>query len=123
MGRAKDKLHNLETHPPRVVVVGNRRTDNGIDPRALGRAFDQPAHISINNLGLPSANLLTYHGIVKRLNSEGLFGGQRIHTVLLAIDESALEAENSLGYIGLLVGRSALWNLGRYGDWLGVVSQ
>lgn len=118
VGRAVDKLHNVQRQPPRVLVVGNSRADNGIDPRALGRATGRPA-TDFFNLGLPGANMLTYHGMVERLEAEGLLGRKGIQTVVLALDESALQDENSLGYIGFLAQRSALWRAGRYRDWLG----
>ncbi len=118
VGRAIDKLHDVERHPPRVLFVGNSRADNGIDPRTVARASGRPAS-DFYNLGLPGANVLTYHGVVKRLDAEGLFGRQGIQTVVLALDESAMQDENSLGYIGFLADRSALWRAERYRDWLG----
>lgn len=118
VGRALDKLHYVEAHPPRVLFVGNSRTDNGIDPGALSHIVGKPASYSFN-LGLPGANLLSWHGIVERLNSRGLLGAQGIHTVVLGLDESALQEDNSLGYVGFLADRAALWDSGRYQDWLG----
>ncbi|MBT9566863.1 MAG: hypothetical protein IV085_01045 [Thiobacillus sp.] len=118
VGRAMDKLRNVVQHPPQVLFVGNSRADNGIDPRAVARASGRPAS-DFYNLGLPGANFLAYHGVVKRLDAEGLFGPDAIHTVVLALDESALQDENSLGYVGFLADRSALWHAGRYRDWLG----
>lgn len=118
VGRAMDKLHYVEAHPPRVLFMGNSRTDNGIDPGALSHIFGKPASYSFN-LGLPGANLLTWHGIVERLNARGLLGAQGIHTVVLGLDESALQEDNSLGYVGFLADRAALWDSGRYQDWLG----
>lgn len=118
VGRALDKLHDVERQPPRVLFVGNSRTDNGVDPRALGRATGQPAE-HFYNLGLPGANVLTYHGEIKRLDARRLLGPHRIRTVVLALDESALQDENSLGYVGFLADRDALWQARRYRDWLG----
>ena len=118
VGRAMDKLHHVEKHPPRVLFMGNSRTDNGIDPRALSHALGRPASYSFN-LGLPGANLLIYHGIMERLDARGLLGVQGIHTVVLGLDESALQEDNSLGYVGFLADRDALWESGRYQDWLG----
>jgi hypothetical protein len=118
VGRAIDKLHYVEEHPPHVLFLGNSRTDNGIDPSAFSHAFGKPATYSFN-LGLPGANLLSWHGIVERLDARGLLGAQGIHTVVLGLDESALQEENSLGYVGFLADRRALWESGRYLDWLG----
>jgi hypothetical protein len=118
VGRAIDKLHYVEQHPPRLLFIGNSRIDNGVDPLAINKALGQPASFSFN-LGLPGANLLIYHGIVERLNAQGLLGAQGIHTVVLGLDEGALQEDNSLGYVGFLAQRAALWKSGRYQDWLG----
>jgi hypothetical protein len=118
VGRAIDKLHYVEKHPPRLLFLGNSRIDNGVDPRAISHAIGQPASYSFN-LGIPGANLLNYHGIVERLNAQGLLGVQGIHTVVLGLDEGALQEDNSLGYVGFLADRAALWESGRYLDLLG----
>jgi len=118
VGRAMDKLHYVEGHPPHVLFLGNSRTDNGIDPRTVSHVLGRPDSYSFN-LGLPGANLLTYHGIVTRLNARGMLGAQGIHTVVLGLDESALQEDNSLGYVDFLADRAALWESGRYQDWLG----
>lgn len=120
VGRAMDKLHYVETQPPGVLFIGNSRTDNGIDPRAVSRILGRPAAYSFN-LGLPGANLLAWHGVVERLNSQGLLGTKGIHTVVLGLDESALQDDNSLGYVNFFADRSALWQAGRYQDWLGSI--
>ena len=118
VGRAIDKLHYVEKHPPPMLFIGNSRIDNSIDPRTISHAIGQPASYSFN-LGIPGANLLNYHGIVERLNAQGLLGVQGIHTVVLGLDESALQEDNSLGYVGFLANRAALWESDRYQDWLG----
>jgi len=46
VGRAIDKLHYVERHPPRLLFIGNSRIDNGIDPRAISHAFGRPASYS-----------------------------------------------------------------------------
>ena len=120
VGRAVDKLQFVETRPPQVLFIGNSRTDNGIDPRTVSRALGQPAAVSFN-LGLPGTNVLTWHGMVERLNTRGLLGPQGIHTVVLGLDESALQDDNSLGYVSFFADRTALWQAGRYQDWLGSV--
>src|SRR5512139_3017524 len=118
VGRAMDKLHYVEREPPQVLFLGNSRTDNGVDPRAVSHVLGRPDSYSFN-LGLPGANLLTYHGIVMRLNARGALGIRGTHTVVLGLDESALQEDTSLGYVGFLADRTALWESGRYQDWLG----
>jgi len=118
VGRAIDKLHYVEAHPPGVLFLGNSRTDNGVDPRAVSRTLGRPPSDGFN-LGLPGANLLIQHGLVARLDAQGLLGAQGIHSVVLGLDESALQDDNSLGYAGFLADREALWASGRYQDWLG----
>ncbi|MDP3585352.1 MAG: hypothetical protein Q8R61_09510 [Thiobacillus sp.] len=118
LGRAYDKLHSVERNPPQILFVGNSRTDNGIDPGTVSQSWpDQP--VRSFNLGLPGANAIVYHGEIMRLNERGLLGREAIHTVVIGIDESALQEDNSLGYVGFLADRAALWESGRYMDWLG----
>ncbi len=118
LGRAYDKLHHVERYPPHILFIGNSRTDNGIDPRTVSSAWPGKP-LRIFNLGLPAANALVYHGKIQRLDSHGLLGRESIRTVVLGLDESALQEDNSLGYVGFLADRSALWDAGRYDDWLG----
>jgi len=118
VGRALDKLHYVEKNPPHLLFIGNSRTDNGIDPRTISHAIGRPDAYSFN-LGMPGANMLSYHGIVERLNMQGLLGAQGIHTVIIGLDESALQEDNSLGYVGFMAHRATLWELNRYQDWLG----
>ena len=47
VGRAMDKLHYVETQPPGVLFLGNSRTDNGIDPRAVSRVLGAPPPIAL----------------------------------------------------------------------------
>lgn len=118
VGRALDKLHYVEDHPPRVLFIGDSRTDNGIDPRTVDAILDRPASYSFN-LGLPGSNLLTWNGIIKRLDARRLLGIQGINTVVLGLDESSLQDDNSLGYVGFFADRTMLWKSGRYQDLLG----
>ncbi|MBI3431361.1 MAG: hypothetical protein HY018_03985 [Hydrogenophilales bacterium] len=117
-GRAYDKLLEVERHPPSVLFIGNSRTDNGVDPRTVSRAWPDHSLHSFN-LGLPGANALVYHGELQRLDARGLLGKRAIHTVVLGLDESALQEDNSLGYVSFLADRRALWEAARYRDWLG----
>lgn len=117
-GRAYDKLFEVERRPPQILFIGNSRTDNGIDPRAVERVW--PGHVLRGfNLGLPGANAIVYHGEIRRLDERGLLGKAAIQTVVLGLDESALQEDNSLGYVSFLADRRALWDAARYRDWLG----
>lgn len=118
LGRAYDKLHFVENTPPQILYLGNSRADNGIDPRTVSRAW-QGGGPSGFNLGVPGANAVVYHGLIKRLDNQGLLGRQAIGTIVLVLDEGALQEENSLGYIGFLADRRALLEEGRYRDWAG----
>jgi hypothetical protein len=118
VGRAMDKLQHVERHPPALLFIGNSRTDNGIDPRAVAHCLGWPAARAFN-LGLPGANAVIYQGLIKRLGMRGLLGDAGIQTVVLGLDESALQEDDSLGYIPFFADRRVLWNSGRHGDWLG----
>jgi hypothetical protein len=49
------------------------------------------------------------HCVVVRLNAKGLLGAGRTHAVVLGLDESALQEDNSLGYVGFMADRETLW--------------
>jgi len=116
VGRAYDKLFEVERRPPPVLFIGNSRTDNGIDPQTVDRVglHARPGF----NLGLPGANAIVYQGEIRRLDDRKLLGKTAIHTAVFGLDESALQEDNSLGYISFLADRRALWDAGRYRDWL-----
>jgi len=118
LGRAYDKLQYVERNPPSVLFIGNSRIDNGVDPRTFGQAWADGSRQGFN-LGLPGANALVYHGAVRRLDARGLLGGEGVQVVVLGLDESALQEDDSLGYVGFLADRRALWETGRYREWLG----
>ena len=118
LGRAYDKLHYVERNPPHILFIGNSRTDNGVDPRAVSQALPD-GRLDGFNLGVPGANALVYHGEIKRLDARGLLGKTAIRTVVLGLDENSLQEDNSMGYLGFLADRRALWAEGRYQDWIG----
>ncbi len=120
LGRAYDKLRYVEHNSPAILLIGNSRIDNGVDPRTMGRAAGVDPSGGFN-LGLPGANALVYHGLIKRLDALGLLGGMGVTTVVLGLDESALHEDDSLGYVGFLADRSTLLEVERYRDWLGSI--
>ncbi len=109
VGRAFDKVLYVEQRPPQILVLGNSRTDNGIDPATLVANFS-PGHRAFN-LGLPGANATALLGIVQRLDDDALLGPGRIERVLIGLDEGLLQAGDSLGYEAFFV-PATLWNGG-----------
>lgn len=95
-GRAFDKVLYVEQQPPRLLILGNSRIDNGIDPVTLAGHI-QPGMTGFN-LGLPGANSTTLLGIVKRLDGRGHLGPGRVERVLIGLDEGLLQGGDSLGY-------------------------
>jgi len=96
VGRAFDKVLYVKQRPPQILVLGNSRTDNGIDPATLAASLSPG--LGAFNLGLPGANATALLGIARRLDAESLFGPGRIERVLIGLDESLLQAGDSLGY-------------------------
>ena len=117
-GRAMDKILYVEKHPPNILFLGNSRVDNGIDPKTAIHAMGLKPDSGFN-LGVPGANLVIYHGILSRLGQQGLLGNAGIRRVVIGLDESALQADDSLGYSVYLADRDALLNAGQYQTWLG----
>ncbi len=109
VGRAFDKVMYVEQHPPQILVLGNSRIDNGIDPVTL--TANLSPGLSAFNLGLPGANAAALFGIVQRLDHDSLLGPGRIERVLIGLDEGLLQAGDSLGYEVFFV-KPKLWNDG-----------
>jgi hypothetical protein len=118
VGRAIDKVRYVEQNPPALLFLGNSRVDNGVDPGVIDRERGLPGASSFN-LGMPGANLRIFHGLLERLERQGLLGNGAIVGVVLGLDEASLLEEDSLGYSAFFASRGALWEQGRYRDWLG----
>jgi hypothetical protein len=117
VGRAMDKILFVERQPPTLLFLGNSRVDNGIDPRTVGRFLRLPEAAAFN-LGVPGANAVILHGILARLDRAGLLGGKNIDKVVIGLDESTMQADDSLGYGLFVADRSQLWRDGWYRTWL-----
>lgn len=106
-GRAMEKVLYLESAPPQLLLLGNSRMDNGFDPRqiapALGLAPDR-----VFNLGIPGANMAILYGIVARLDTNSLLGGNGITAAVLELDESELLNDDSLNLRVFFANRDAL---------------
>lgn len=117
-GRALDKLLYVETHAPRMLILGNSRADNGFDPAtvtsAMGAASPGPAF----NLGLPGADAAVVAGILKRLDNAGVIGGSGVAAVVLSVDETLLQDVDTLGQEVFFADRKTLLEDGQYLDWL-----
>lgn len=109
VGRAYDKVLYVEQQAPRMLVLGNSRVDNAIDPRTLGAAF--AAGRGGFNLGLPGANASALLGIAHRFDERGLFGRGKVERVLIGLDESLLHAGDALGY-DVFFGQPDIWEEG-----------
>jgi hypothetical protein len=116
-GRAMDKIIHIEKQPPKILFIGNSRVDNGIDPKTVARIMSLN-HDAGFNLGVPGANLLIYHGMLSRLAQKELLGDAGITTVVIGLDESALQADDSLGYTAFLADRRTLLDDKHYKAWL-----
>lgn len=116
-GRAMGKLHFVESHPPALLVLGNSRVDNGFDPRTLLEGC--AAGITGFNMGMPGANAGILYGLVKRLADEDSLGAKGVRAVIIGLDESLLQAEDSLGY-GVFYGDPAWLRQNR--DWRGMLA-
>lgn len=115
-GRAMDKQLHVEEQPPMVLILGNSRVDNGLDPRTLSANW---GGVSVFNHGVPGANARIMYGMVKRLEARGALNGNQIHAVILGLDESFLQADDSLGYVYFFGDRASLRDAADYRTWLG----
>lgn len=117
-GRAMDKVLYVENHPPAVLFLGNSRVDNGVDPKTVAKTMGLAPNASFN-LGIPGANLIIYHGLLTRFSQQGILGNSGIRAVVIGLDESALQTDDSLGYSTFFADRNTLLNAGHYPAWLG----
>lgn len=115
VGRAMDKQLHVESHPPAVLVVGNSRVDNGVDPTTLRSVWHD--RVASFNHGIPGANARVMYGMLKRMDEKGRLG--KVRGVLLGLDESFLQADESLGYIYFFGHRPTLLADREYRFWFG----
>lgn len=116
-GRAMDKQMQVEAHPPTVLILGNSRVDNGLDPRTLSAEWG--SGVSAFNHGVPGANARVMYGMVKRLDAAGVLDHGKTRGVILGLDESFLQADDSLGYAYFFGDRPSLWAGREYRLWFG----
>ncbi len=115
-GRAMDKVVYAEQHRPGLLILGNSRADNAFDPRTVLSHFDAALAGGAFNLGLPGADMRVLSGIVERLDRSAAFdiGGTRI--VLVVLDESLVQAIDTLGQDVFFAGTRRLWSEGQFHD-------
>jgi hypothetical protein len=115
-GRAMDKVVHVEQHRPGLLILGNSRADNGFDPRTVLAHFEPALARGAFNLGLPGADMRVLSGIVDRLDRAAVFGGDGTRIVLLVLDESLLQAVDTLGQDAFFAGTGRLWAEGQFHD-------
>lgn len=93
-----DKLLFVEKNVPDILIIGNSRVDNGIDPRTLKSDLQLDPGCQIFNMGIPGANAKIFFHIFKRLESANALGRDGIKSVIIGLDEAFLQREDSLGY-------------------------
>lgn len=111
--RAMDKMLYIESNPPALIVAGNSRIDNAINPRVL---IDSGVTHSSFNLGVPGANARVLYGMFKRMDDKGLLGTGAVERVVLGLDESLFQSDDSLGYAVFFADRNTLFENGEYRD-------
>jgi hypothetical protein len=115
-GRAMDKVVYVEETRPHLLILGNSRADNGFDPRTVQRTMGLNAVREAFNMGLPGADMRVLAGIVDRLDRVGSFCPGGIRHVVLSLDESLLQAVDTLGQELFFVGPATHWDEGQYRD-------
>jgi hypothetical protein len=98
-GRAMDKVLHVEQTPPRLLIMGNSRVDNGFDPVTVVENGGNRPGTSAFNLGLPGANASVFYGILLRLDARGLLRPGAIEQVVIGLDEALVQGDDSLGYL------------------------
>jgi hypothetical protein len=117
VGRAMDKQLYAERTCPQVLVLGNSRVDNGVIPRVLQEQWR--SHPRVFNLGMPGTNAQIGYGSLVRLERQGCLDDGKLRLVIVGLDESYLQDEDSLGYRIFFADRKALLAEGDWHTWIG----
>lgn len=117
-GRAMDKVLYVERSTPRILILGNSRVDNGFDPKTLTKGLPAAQKPAAFNLGIPGANARIVYGILTRLDEQQELGPHRVEKVILGLDESFLQSDDSLGYAVFFADQRALLHNHEYKDLL-----
>jgi hypothetical protein len=104
-----EKVVYAQHQRPGLLILGNSRADNGFDPQTVLKHFDPALERGVFNLGLPGADMRVLAGIVERLDRAGVFGDNGTRIVLLSLDESLLQAIDTLGQDVFFAGARRLW--------------
>lgn len=118
-GRAMDKVKFIESTPLYMLIVGNSRVDNGFNPQVIvdELSLDKLAF----NLGVPGANARILYGLFTRFLEKNLLGKKGIKYVVLGLDESFFQADDSLGYSIFYADRAALFDNYELKDYFGSI--
>ena len=117
-GRAMEKLMYAESRIPSIVIAGNSRIDNGFNPAVIEKALPSE---HVLNMGVPGANARIMYGMFARLDKQGLLGEKGIKKVILGLDESLFQTDDSLAYSVFFADRAAMWGNGEYRDLVGSI--
>ncbi len=120
-GRALDKTLFAERRCPPLLLLGNSRADNGFDPRAVREHLRGGIEREAFNLGVPGADSRVLLGIVGRLDAAGCLRPDKTSHLVLALDESMVQAIDSLGQEVFFAGARQLWADAQYHDALRAV--
>jgi hypothetical protein len=97
VGRAADKINFVAKTQPTMVVMGNSRVDNGINPGVIASSL----HLNrgeVFNLGIPGQNTRVLSGVMKILARKKALVSNRLRFVAIGIDETLFTPEDNLNY-------------------------
>lgn len=112
-GRLIDKLMYVSEVSPQLIVIGNSRIDNGIDPTVIAAELSI-ARQEVFNLGIPGANTRVIQGATHWLLERNSLSNSH---VLLGLDPSLFSLNEELGYSVFVLDKSQAWQLGDYAAW------
>jgi len=112
VGRAADKIDYVIENRPRLVLVGNSRVDNAIDPALLTEYLDLKRDNAFN-LGVPGVNTIALSGITDLLLASAYYSDSEDVFVLLGLDESLFTLKDELNYSVFFANR---WKLLKYSE-------
>lgn len=115
-GRALDKVLHVEKNRPALLIVGNSRADNGFDPRTIQRGIGFALPRGAFNLGIPGADTRVLAGILDRLDEAGYLQPSGVRYLVLSLDESLVQSNDSLGQEVFFANLRRMWADYQYHD-------
>jgi len=108
-GRLMDKIDYINNYKPKLIVAGNSRIDNGIDPMTAKNLISSDS-VDIFNLGIPGSNMRVIQGVTNYITANNNPLNSVSDHILIGLDPGLFILEEQLGYSIFFGDRKEMWN-------------